>query len=455
LRGATNGLLIWEPRTDIFPDGMKSVQTQMGSKPLVLHNRWFENDNYYASKMGYPFIIESSKGYALPLTEEPYVYFMSKAKEWGMIVYEQDWLVDQFLNMEATQNNVTNAQNWMLNMDMAARKVGVTIQLCMPLPSHILQSVAMDSVTQIRASGDYQRQIYDKNQWAVGYTSMLIHAVGSFPFKDCFWSNNATQPGCVAKICNEPNALLETLSSTLTAGPVAPADKIGFLDAKNLMQTCQADGILLKADNPAKTMDLVFSNGFITKPSLENLSHSSSQHAFHNGQESIQASWHYILAADTQTAFTINTKDIGEPKASFLVFDYFGESMKVSDFDASHPLVIPALYNPKSTTVTFKYYILVPIVDIPGKQLPYTLIGESDKFIVASYQRFGAITLSFETQFVMKVTINGAPNEQVHLQARHEATQSIVSVVCSLNKMGTATLTCMESTTQPGSCVCQ
>jgi len=289
----------------------------------------------------------------------------------------------------------------------------------------------------------------------VGYTSMLIHAVGAFPFKDCFWSNNETQTGCVQKNCVEPNALLETLSSALTAGPVAPADKIGFLHIENLMQTRQADGILLKADAPAKTMDLVFSNGFATKPNLDNLSISSSRHAFHVDQQSIQGTWYYILAADTERAYTITPKDVGEPMGSFLVYDYFGESVKLSAFDSKNPLVIPALLNPKSDKVTFKYYIVVPLVDVPDKKLPYTLIGESKKFLVASSQRIGDITLNFDTQFVMKVIIKGAPDEQVHLQARHEASQIILSVVCPLNKQGTATLTCVESSMQPGSCTCQ
>ena len=41
--------------------------------------------------------------------------------------------------MQATQNNISNARNWMLNMGNAASELGLTIQYCMPLPLHLLQ----------------------------------------------------------------------------------------------------------------------------------------------------------------------------------------------------------------------------------------------------------------------------------------------------------------------------
>jgi hypothetical protein len=66
---------------------MKDVQQQMGNLPLVLHNRWFEPDNDYFTKMKFPFVNEDK--YSLPLDEQPYDYMMSKAAEWGLLVYEQ------------------------------------------------------------------------------------------------------------------------------------------------------------------------------------------------------------------------------------------------------------------------------------------------------------------------------------------------------------------------------
>jgi len=256
-KGKTQGLYLWEPRPDIFPNGMKTITSRMGNTPVVLHNRWFENDTLYYTELGFPFIVESN-GLALPLTEVPYYYIMYKAKDWGLIVYEQDWLMNQFLEMNATLTDIYLAENWMLNMNKAAKALSITIQLCGPLPSHVLQSVNMSQVTQLRASPDYQRQVYNANQWSIGYTSILYNSLGVYPFKDCFWSNSSIQYGCNsnASSCQEPNPLLHTLVAALSAGPVAPSDKMGYPNLKILMQATRADGVLLKPDIPARTMDL-------------------------------------------------------------------------------------------------------------------------------------------------------------------------------------------------------
>jgi len=362
-----------------------------------------------------------------------------------MIVYEQDWLVDQFLNMEATQNNVSTAFNWMTNMDFAATKAGVTIQLCMPLPNHVLQTVMMNSVTQIRASGDYQRQIYNNNNWAIGYTSLLHHSLGVFPFKDCFWSSNQTQTGCVAKVCHEPNAVLETLSALLSTGAVGPADKIGYLDKVNLMQTCRTDGVLLKPDVPAMTMDLAFSMGFTSTQTLYNISRTYSRHPVVGDNAQTHVSWHYILAADTLIDFTVKPTDVGESDVGkFMVFDYFEMPTNLRLFDQANPLNIKGL-QPNGQLVSFKYYVIVPIFT------GYSLIGERDKFSVASSARFGAVTkISATNQTTVKIL--GAPLEVVHLEMYYQPTQKVEAYTCKIGSDGLALLTCMDDKQQQCTC---
>jgi len=336
----------------------------------------------------------------------------------------------------------------MLNMDSAATQLGLTMQLCMPLPSHILQSIKMRSVTQIRASIDYQRQITFKNQWAIGYTSILHHALGVFPFKDCFWSSNATQTDCLQTICQEPNALLETLSSSLSTGPVAPADKIGFLNKEYLMQTCRTDGLLLKPDVPARTLDLVFSTGFKESPRLYNLSHTYSIRTVHNNQGPYELRWHYILAANTELEFNIQPTDLGEPSDGlFVVFDYFVQPTSPLLFTTKYPLKIPALF-PLGNTVNFLYYVIVPIMG------GYTLIGERDKFVTASFERFGQIVKTTDTTHSMtNITIFGVPQEEVNLQMFHEPTQKVESYSCKIGYYAYAVLHCVEDNKQH-KCTC-
>ena len=61
----------------------------------------------------------------------------------------------------------------------------------MPWTRHVLQSLAIPVVTQIRVSDDYQP---GNSQWAIGDTTILAHAVGLAAFKDVSAINTYTQP---------------------------------------------------------------------------------------------------------------------------------------------------------------------------------------------------------------------------------------------------------------------
>jgi hypothetical protein len=318
----------------------------------------------------------------------------------------------------------------------------------MPLPNHVLQSVAMSQVTQIRASGDYQRAIYDVNQWAIGYSSILYDALGVFPFKDCFFSNGSVQSGCVQSTCQEPNPVLQTLVALLSAGPVGPADKIGYLSTENLWQTTRGDGVLLKPDRPGRTMDKVFSLGFDLTPTLWNLTATYSQHVVQDGNNNPSLRWHYILASDTLTEITLIPSDLGEgANGNYFYFDYFETPTVLNRFSASTPLVIPAL-TPKGDTVSSKYYVTFQSLDT------YTLIGERNKFAVASYQRFSKFTTSTSNGSTMtSITLTGTSQEQVKVEMLHPSSRSVESYTCTIPASGTSTISCTESSTTH-SCTC-
>ena len=62
----------------------------------------------------------------------------------------------------------------------------MTVQYCMALPRHILQTASFPRVTHARASHDYgQSRADDSEQWSsMGLTSMLYWSLGMLPFKD-------------------------------------------------------------------------------------------------------------------------------------------------------------------------------------------------------------------------------------------------------------------------------
>ena len=93
----------------------------------MLH-RW-SADNVYRG--AYDFAVEPPL--ALPLTQKFWDDLLRNASDWGMVVYEQDWLYTEFLGLNATTQSVTGAKKWLTQMATAASRVGVTVQYCMEL----------------------------------------------------------------------------------------------------------------------------------------------------------------------------------------------------------------------------------------------------------------------------------------------------------------------------------
>ena len=62
----------------------------------------------------------------------------------------QDHMDQQTYTTHSLQRDVTVGRNWLLQMGKAARHNSITIQYCMAYPRHVLQSLEIDAVTQVR-----------------------------------------------------------------------------------------------------------------------------------------------------------------------------------------------------------------------------------------------------------------------------------------------------------------
>ncbi|XP_077991614.1 uncharacterized protein LOC144445843 [Glandiceps talaboti] len=227
-------------------------------------------DTDYAKQNGgqFDFIIEKDTEYALPMDDEFWTYLLKTSREWGLIVYEQDWLNQQVDHMHVTQNDVKVGRTWLLQMGHGASKNDMTIQYCMPMPRHVLQSVEVPAVTQsvevpavtqIRASNDYHP---GNDNWRIGLSSILHYALGMAPYKDTHWTS-VSQPGDPYFNGSEPFVELQSVVSILSTGPVGPGDKIGYMNKSLIMRTCNEDGLLLKPSKPATAIDLQIYKGAI------------------------------------------------------------------------------------------------------------------------------------------------------------------------------------------------
>mmetsp|Transcript_19082 Transcript_19082/g.26685 ORF Transcript_19082/g.26685 Transcript_19082/m.26685 type:complete len:840 (+) Transcript_19082:103-2622(+) len=184
-KGLGQGVKKWEAFTGLFPNGLANLYNKT-KWPVVAHNKYWTPDVVYAKQNGgkWNFIIEEEK--ALP-TELGFwsELFNVPARSWGLVTYEQDWLIDAFQGMNCTLESPTFAREWLFQMAQGAGVNNITIEYCNPWSRFVLQSVEFQQVTSLRASDDYKPR---NNQWEIGVTSIFADALGLIPIKDNFRS---------------------------------------------------------------------------------------------------------------------------------------------------------------------------------------------------------------------------------------------------------------------------
>ncbi len=213
-----DGEYTYQTDKELFPDGLSAFHKSLGL-PMVTHARWISTASPYREryKMSGNVIIDTD--------------FWKSTSEYladaGVITFEQDWLDHN----AQTEINLTDPQEFLEDMSEAMFRKGITIQYCMPLPSHYMASTRYPNVQTIRPSNDR----FNRDKWdSFLYDSRLASAVGLWPWADVFFSSEL------------PNLIL----STLSAGPVGVGDALGETNAHNLEAAVRSDGLIVKADAP-------------------------------------------------------------------------------------------------------------------------------------------------------------------------------------------------------------
>jgi hypothetical protein len=215
------------------------------------HNRYWSDNAVYAKQNGgdYEFLTDPLSGGALPTEQRFWDDFFSRPKSaWGLRVYEQDWLFNEYYEyMPAFLESVSLGRTWLAQMANGAEKNGLTIQYCMPHIRHVLQSVEFPVVTQARASDDYKPG-EDTEQWRIGGQTMLFTALGLASSKDAFWSTTEQPGNPYGENNTEPAPRLQAAVLTLSKGPIAVADGIGFSDTALIMKSCRAVSLISRSE---------------------------------------------------------------------------------------------------------------------------------------------------------------------------------------------------------------
>ena len=125
--------------------------------PASAHNKYWDEKVIYAKENGgkYNFLIDHRTLKALPDDQQFWDDLMKDSIDWGLLTYEQDWLNHQTLDFQPLLTDISLGSRWLHQMGNSAEKFNITIQYCMSLSRHVLQSVEIPFVTQIRVTNDY------------------------------------------------------------------------------------------------------------------------------------------------------------------------------------------------------------------------------------------------------------------------------------------------------------
>ncbi|XP_046368497.2 uncharacterized protein LOC124143542 [Haliotis rufescens] len=392
-RDDNNGTISLTPRNGTVPDGLTFLHEKTGLA-IVLQNGFWSNETSYASQNGGNFSFLISGSSAVPLGGDFWDYLFSKAKAWGLKVYQQDWMKEQSLLVKEFQTNLSLGRQWLVDMGLAAERYGITIQYSGALPRHALQSLEIPAVTQARVSEDFGESM---DQWKIGITSIFANALGLAPFKDSFISTHDA-------FTNSSNTRLEfeSMVATISTGAVGLGNKIDSDVKFNVAQSCcNADGLILGPSRPATAIDAQIMEG-----------------AYNNSMGPKGEVWTSYSVIGKYTFGMIFSSLEGRHKYNVTITDQFGP-----DFQESK------LYNPNfvnslvSVHKGFKLLLCCsnlppfftsvftsPVLTVGPQKTEVVLIGEGFKHVPISPRRVKSINVTSDAVFV---TLVGVPGERL------------------------------------------
>ena len=422
-QGVDKGTVKWVPMEGIFPHGMGwlSEQTKWS---FQLHNRYWSSSVAYAQQNGgaYPWTIEH--GDAVPDTQLFWDDLMANAStQWNMITYEQDWLYAEWMTLNDTMlGHVGNAEKWLLQMDAGAAKVDVSIQMCMAWPRFALMGVKMDQVTQIRASDDYTNDL----QWYIGFSSLLVAALGMKPSKDSFRSV-MVQPDRT-----EPYTYLQAAVAALSGGPSAISDTLNYTDTTLIRMSMTQEGLLLYPDIPGVAIDaLSAENAFPTNTSA--FSHGAAVQLSTSIVSGVE--WHSLLTASFvyEHVFDIASAPLVAPTEEVLYDVYHVQDADIKASGVT-TYTIPSC-SPNPPFPCNKTHVPV-LTFAPKMHNGWSLLGEKDKWVSVSKVRFASVVPAGQG---LEVVLKGTEGEVVTVQFG-DPSGAVVSRKVVFTQSGVATV---------------
>ena len=433
-----NGVMVWEPKEEMFPDGFAAFQRKLGL-PLTFHNRYFAVDTPYQERFEFvkdyrnPGPGEGAKGAkgdlkgVHPVTDEIFELWADQVEPWGGVMYEQDWLGTQVDRVGQLRSDPDLADKWMTDMAVAMDAKDFDIQYCMPTMGFYLESVKFQNVSNIRSANDYKIRLGGRSNqlwWEHIYTSGIISALGVYPFKDVIITNPPEKieknpvlrnlQGSTGDRYEEGITLSEpfyhhsALMSVLSAGPVGIGDRINDVNKEIVMLMADGDGVIVKPDKPLVPIDRMYYTSAITNDiALTGYTHS----------EVSDAAWYYVLGVNATEAmgnadFNITRKDIGA-EGDYVAYDFIRKRAMALDGDFN--------IRQRLEPLGFIYIVMAPMT-----QTGRALIGDIGKYVTASNNRIASWN---DSAGAMEIELAGPAGSPAQLLIYAEEAPSAVKSV--------------------------
>ena len=236
----------------------------------------------------------------------------------------------------------------------------------------------------------------------------------------------------------EPNTLLHTLVAQLTTGPVSPSDAVGLSNATLIAITHRPDGLLLRPDAPAVTIDAAI---VAAKANGGALPYVTRAHTELGGFR-----WFFVLAADLTAPFDVVPSTLGPTAAgvtAYAVVDWLGVA-PVAVVPATARYTLPTGQGwphagPKA--IPFRYVVFAPVLPASG----WALLGELAKGVPVASQRLSNFA---STASGFSVDVASADGEAPVVLSARSPGGAVVTASCD-GGGARRTLTC-----GPAGCAC-
>jgi hypothetical protein len=377
-----SGMVTWEPRADVFPDGIGPLRERLMRRPLVTHTRHLSSQSPYCDE--FPVWVDGDRAH--PQDARLYERLLDQCVAWGVEVFEHDWLIECFLGVRELRAP-GRAAAWQEGIDAALEARDLTAQWCMASPADFAQATRLRNVTSIRTSGDHGYLVGPEVLWAwFLHTNVIARALGLWPYKDVFHSAE-----------DSPTREVEALLSALSAGPVGVGDRIGAADPALIRRTCRADGVLVRPDVPVAAVDRApFDAPVWTGELLTGSAHSD--HA--------AGRWAYVVTANVgmeprpnTTRVALAELDEDRPDADLIA---------VYDWRTGQVEVLPRAggYDVALDPAGWDYRVLAPVLSNG-----IAVVGDASVYATVGDGRVAEVTLEGDE---VDVTVLGA-NERVRV----------------------------------------